>query len=134
MVWRLPQSLCSFAMTDVIKVESFGFCCCLSGNPRFLAPKPKNCVYIIYRYRQILEKTAIFCRFFALSVLFFIKLFYLCTDFRDQPVGNGCVTKVAMLREQRGGGRNREFFEKTRKKCAKILWFHFFSLTLHRNW
>ena len=38
-------------------------------------------LYIIYRYGQSEKKSSTFCRFFARTVLFFIKLFYLCTDF-----------------------------------------------------
>ena len=52
-----------------------------------------------------------FCRFFAQSVLFFIKLFYLCTDFRVVPVRDGVF----------GGGKRAKikFFEKSEKKVAR---------------
>ena len=40
-----------------------------------------------------MKKRATFCRFFARSVLFFIKLFYLCTDFPCQPICGAVATK-----------------------------------------
>ena len=65
------------------------FFLCVFGNFRKIknyCAKIQTLSNIIYRYCARRKKMRFFCRFFAQSVLFFIKLFYLCTDFRVVPV------------------------------------------------
>ena len=49
--------------------------------------KSKNiCIILYIGMLEEIKKHQLFADFFALSILFFIKLFYLCTDFRDSTI------------------------------------------------
>ena len=77
-------------------------------------------VHIIYRYNRIDKKIALFCRFFAQSVLFLTKVCYLCTDFQTQAMLQGVVR-----------GKNQVLWKKMWKKLRKnfVVWnfFRYFA-------
>ena len=83
----------------------------------------------IYRYGRISKKTPTFCRFFAPSVLFFIKLFYLCTDFRGLTILSvGWRLQLWVENRAIADRLSTVFFEKREKNVQKFCSFIFFRL------